>query len=329
MQSVTTLVNDAAMGTDRVARVNGAWRLHRMPAAMEPIYGANEGARLRMECTAGVRLRFRSDTGNVRLALRMGGVVRWVFNGDLVVDTEPAVQFGPGEFRHIWRDVIFRNEERRSRTFDIWLPHLCRADVISLDVDDDSAFAPAPPGAVRWLVYGDSISQGMNATSPARTWFGRCSLALDADVHNFAVGGAILDERLADTVSNERYDLVTVLFGANDFNANVPLAVLKRSAEALLASLIEKKTARRIVMLTPIPYPGRTEPNGLGLNLQAYRDALGETAGTFSKDVRLVRGTDLIPEDKALFADKSHPNDKGSEALAQSMLPILRAETDT
>jgi len=315
-----------AVGADRADVVHGAWRAHRLPAAMEERYlqqDQDDKFRIRFSCGSCVRLRFVSDTRRVRIGLRYGFEARAVYRGALRVDGG-EVAFGPETRSETWDEVIFEQPTATKRLFDLWLPHLCQADLLGMEVDDRCTFEPAPALPLRWLAYGDSITQGMTATLPTRTVIARCALALNAAVQNVALGSAMLDNWLADTLPSGPYDLVSIAYGTNDHHKGAPSEVFQENARRLLAALTKKRPDCPILLLTPLTWANHPEANSIGLTMDDYRRALAPLAGEFQQ-VRLVHGDRLLPDDEQWFVDQVHPNDRGFALYAENLLPRLEA----
>jgi lysophospholipase L1-like esterase len=315
-----------ALGIAHWEIADGAWRAHRLPGAMEERYVAqdnNDAFRIRFSCTSCVRLRFVSDTRRLRLAVRYGFEARTIYRGVFRVNgTELA--FGPAERTERWEGTIFEQPSAARQTFDLWFPHMCQADIAGIEMDDACVVEPTPASRLRWLAYGDSITQGMTATLPTRTVIGRCALVLDAAVQNVGVGGAVFDEWLADTVPGGSFDLVSIAYGTNDYHRSVPAERFQQNARRLLAALSGKHAGTPVVLLTPLTWirPSAARPDGP--SLAAYRESLLALAAEF-KQVRIVPGDRMIPEGEEWFVDGVHPNDPGFEVYAKNLLPHLKA----
>lgn len=308
--------------------VDGGWRPRRIPECLRSLYEEAESSRIRMQCTSGVRLRFVSDTRRLSIALRYGVEARTNYRGELVVDGEEQGGFGPTERSDKWAGVVFEQANDARRTFDLWLPHMCQADVLSVEVDAGSGVEPASKLSLRWLAYGDSITQGMTATLPTRTYVGRCALALEAEVKNLGIGGAILDPRLADGVPDGAYDLITIAYGTNDFSQGVTGEQLRERTRRLVTALRSKHPRAAIVLLTTLTWVRENKPNANGVTLDQFRQSIVGLEKEFAR-VHLVQGQTMIPEDDRWFVDKVHPNDEGFELYAKNLLPHLRLAIGT
>jgi lysophospholipase L1-like esterase len=313
-----------ATGVDRVELLpKDGVRLHRLPQKMLTIYAPNEAQRARAECTAGVRLRFVSDTKWIRVALRHGEPVRWYFLCVLTVDGERMDAFGAVSRQETWEGLAFTQEKRARHLFEIWLPHLCPTEISSLEVEDGCALEAAPPLAFKWLAWGDSITQGMNASLPIFSWTARAARELNANVINYGVGGATLQKELATALPHTEANLITISYGANDWNIALPLAEFRANAAALVSALRKQFPSTPLIVTTPVPFFRASAPNKNGDSLDDFRRALEEVAA--EQKVHAIRGTDLVPADHNYFNDWSHPNDAGHQMIAQNLLAAVQA----
>lgn len=311
-----------AAGVLEAKTVDGGLRFHRFPPAMWALYAPSEGARARAACTSGVRLRFRTDSRWLRLSLRYGEFARWYFLGVVRIDGSRSDAFGPVSRQETWTGRIFEQEARLAHDFDLWLPHLSSSEVLAVEVEDGCAVEPAPALGLKWLAYGDSITQGMNATLPVFTWPARVALALQADTVNLGVGGATCRPELPDCMPEQPFDLVTVSYGANEFNIDMPAAAVAENTSRLLAALRRRLPSARVVVTTPVPFFRREPVNACGETLDAVRAALEQVAARAG--VPVLRGTDLVPADHVYFNDRSHPNDAGMLEIAKNVLAGLQ-----
>jgi lysophospholipase L1-like esterase len=186
--------------------------------------------------------------------------------------------------------------------------------------------ALARPGP-RWIVLGDSMSQGIGASAFDHGWVNRVNDRLTADGHgyelvNLSASGArvpdLLEQQLpiwralpasAERSGDDRPDLVTVLIGSNDLLGRRHRDVLP----AAFAQLLDELPASAVV--TTLPQP-RTAARAV--------NALIEAAHAQDR----IRVVDLRrsgpPSWRGRLAeDHFHPNDAGYQALADAFYPVI------
>lgn len=309
-------------GADRVENVDGRTCFHRLPPGMAPFYEAPEGRRVRLRCTAGVRLLFQTDSRFVRLGVEYGACARRLFALDIGVDNEPPRPIGDAQGA-AWSETVFEHAEKRLRRFCIWLPHCAEARLGTFEVEDGCRLEPLPMPAKTWLVLGDSISQGMTCTTPAKAVSALLAHRLGCELRNTAVGGERMQAFIGEQTRGIPADAVTIAFGTNDFNMAVGAETFAENARRLLDALLAGRPDFPVGLITPIPWAGRTEPNGKGEPLDAYRQALRAVAPDYPS-VRLIEGADVLPDDAEFFVDRVHPNDRGMARYAETLEPHLR-----
>lgn len=279
-----------------------AWRPQRIPRQMRPLYEAAEVSRTRMLCPAGVRLRFVSDTRRLDMRWRCGVCARQIFKGALVVDGGAPVVVG-SEVGGEWSGHIHGQPDHVSHTFDLWLPHMAATEVLAVELDDGCRLEAAASLAKRWLVYGDSITQGMQAVRPTDTAFGICARSLDAEVLNLGIGGAKLDPELATTIPDWPCDVISIAYGTNDFNTGRTVAEYRRHAASLLDALEAGHSGTPTLLISPLIWAGRHDRNAAGATLDDFRAAAHDVAQG-RRTVTVVPGERLIDDDPTCFVDR-------------------------
>ncbi len=184
--------------------------------------------------------------------------------------------------------------------------------------------ALARPGR-RWIVLGDSMSQGVGAAAHDRGWVGLVARRLaDAGPHPRVVNLSATGARVPDVVQQQLPvlaslpeadpgdgpDLVTVMVGSNDLYAGRDL---RTGLPAAFAEMLERLPDGAVV--TSLPQP-----------LRAAREANQH----LSRAVRAgrVRVVDLAADGPTSWrgkvaADRFHPNEVGYAAIADAVAPVV------
>ncbi len=322
MQLTNDQLTEFSAGVSRDDNTHPCWKPMRIPEVMQAIYGAPDGRSARMACTAGVRIRFVSDTGRIRIRMGFGRRARHRTVSCLLVDGQLANCFSDDGSATVFEGVIFDQDAGTRRLFDLWLPHMCESWVELLEVDDNAVVEPAPALAAKWLVYGDSISQGMTAVRPIDTYVARCALELNLDAHNFAVGGATCDPELAQTVPDDECQVISIAYGTNDIARGSTLSEFASATADLLDVLMSSHPRVPIILISPPVILEGRESDAFGSTMEHYREVLKSLADK-RESVTYVHGLDLVEADANLFVDKVHPNADGFEQYANTLLPVL------
>ncbi|MFB4289321.1 SGNH/GDSL hydrolase family protein [Nonomuraea sp. ATR24] len=228
----------------------------------------------------------------------------------------------------------------REKHVEILLPHDCAVEVVSLDAD--APVTPAPPdGAPRWIHYGSSISHGLEASAPDRTWPARVALATGWRLRNLSFGGnAQLDPFVARMIRDAPADLITLKVGINLVNVDSMRArAMLPAVHGFLDLIRDGHPDTPIVLVTAIACPahehtpgptvdrdGRAagavralESDDGALTLAGTRRILERArADRDDSHLHLVDGRTLLGEDDAgLLGDGLHPTEEGLGLIAR------------
>ena len=312
---------DYVFGAAGVEETESGFYAQRMTSKLMKVFSSSEAMEIRAMNSSGIRIAFVSDTSFVAVKLILGRYSRAIFTTDVVIDGFQTMTFGPQEY---CEEFAFNAELTGAgeKRIEIYLPNLCEVTVAGLEVEDGCFISPVREERSRMMFIGDSITQGMTVSSPSLTYPALVAAALNKDFHNIAVGGMTMDGKLGKLALDIEWDTAFVAFGTNDFAQDRKLSDFAGDAEEMLTQLSLRKGAV-IYLLTPIPWFGRTEPNKLGLSLEDYRKMLKSVAAGF-KNVCLVDGMSLVPDEPSCFVDNVHPNDKGMKVLARNLLNKIK-----
>lgn len=191
----------------------------------------------------------------------------------------------------------------------ICFPHSVTAYIESVEITDATYIAPIKKEKTI-LFYGDSITQGFDALHPSRTYAVMLAQALDAQIINKGLGGAIFDPELVKTTSGIQPDYIVVAYGTNDWNT-VDLDTFRKNAEGFRDGIKNNYPGIPVLVSTPLwrsDWQSTTKKCGAFFNMENTIKEVFEN----QENITVVSGFDLVPHDENLFGDLSlHPNDKG------------------
>lgn len=186
---------------------------------------------------------------------------------------------------------------------------------------------PAGPRP-RWVVHGDSVTEGWWSTRPAHAWPAAAGRLLGLDTVNLGYAGAARGElATAQQLATLPADALTLAFGTNCWG-RTPFtpALLGETLRACVALVRQGHPHAPLLVLSPVLRPDAEHtPNALGATLAALRtaleDAVRKEIAAGDGRLALLPGLGLLGPEH--LADGLHPNDAGHAALAGAVATAL------
>lgn len=214
-------------------------------------------------------------------------------------------------------------------TVRIYLPEHVELDIRSLSAVGGS-IEPAPRGP-RFVVYGDSITQGWSVSEQGLSWPCLVSERFGLDLINLGFAGSARGELpAAEAVARSAADLVAIAWGTNAWvTLPADAGAIRETMRLFLTVVRQGLPDAPLVVLSPIVRPEAEEAgNRFGATVGDLRDALEEAVSQFAErtgDQRthLVPGAHLVPSGD--LVDGLHPGDSGHAHLAAGVAPHVAA----
>lgn len=174
----------------------------------------------------------------------------------------------------------------------------------------------------RWIVLGDSLSQGVGASAYDNGWVGKLASLLkstghDINVINLSATGArvrdVLDQQLPalELLGVREQDLVTVMIGSNDLFGS---RERRDKLPSAFAALIDRLPRGSVVATLPNPRSAAQRAN-------KHIELAARTGRIVMADLRVTGPTSWRGR---LAGDFFHPNDAGYAAIATGLEPTHR-----
>ncbi|MDJ1132408.1 SGNH/GDSL hydrolase family protein [Streptomyces iconiensis] len=190
------------------------------------------------------------------------------------------------------------------------------------------------PSLPRWLVYGDSITEGWTASRPALAWPAVAGRALGLDPVNLGYAGAGRGElAMAEQLARLECVAVTLAFGTNCWTGVAHSAPLLYEVTRAFLALVRCGHPRTpLLVVSPVPRPGAEEtPNALGATLgdlrTAVESAVGDRIAAGDTHLALLPGAPLLGPEH--LPDGLHPDDTGHALMATAVARALGALVGT
>ena len=204
----------------------------------------------------------------------------------------------------------------------IHLPWSCSSDIIELAIDDNAYVIPIKRSR-KMICFGDSITQGYDATHSSNSYAAKLTTAFDTETRNKGIGGEIFRPELAKLKDhNFEPDIITVAYGTNDWYTEISKDVLVDRINNFLDALVQNYSSAKIFMISPIWRADWKAKHMFGDFLSLKEELLA--ASNKHPSVTLIDGFDFIPQECELFSDKYlHPNDDGFSYYAKKLINEL------
>jgi acyl-CoA thioesterase I len=173
------------------------------------------------------------------------------------------------------------------------------------------------------ICFGDSITAGHGLNPgqayPAALQRDLAQRAFNYTVSNMGTSGATTKDAVANVgaVIKAHPSVVIVEFGGNDGLRGLPLVQTRKNLDAVLTALDD---AHIKVLLAGITLPPNYGQDYIGAFDQVFRDMAAKHHTAF---VPMIY-KDLVKVPGTIQEDGIHPTSKGSEIIAETLLPALK-----
>lgn len=194
----------------------------------------------------------------------------------------------------------------------VYLTNLFHVELARVTLDDGATFRPYTHRG-RFLAFGDSITEGFQATVPSMTYVNALSRLMDYEAVNYGIGGDAVRPEAVLPGTYPDCDFVTVAMGTNDL-PNAEEADFRQRVIAYHDRFHEAFPDKPVFILTPIFRFAKCAEQPAG-HLKHFSAILAESARRYD-NFRVIDGLTLIPPEKFLYHDKTHPNVGGFAVMA-------------
>ena len=323
-------------GVVRVEKRNGYYYPYRLTQRQSDFFAEKADCRY-AEASANIYMEF--STRQTEISFSYEVYQQWHWYPDHAWWPDDAVYFGvyindalvclyPAEQTGRFRYSIQTEDEAVIR---IALPDNAAVCVGDFDFGN---FTPTEQKEKRLLAIGDSIAQGLIGNSGSQNFITHISSMLQMELLNQSVGGArfwpdMIEESLPFIPTH-----ILVSLGTNDVLKTDSLEEIKSSVLQVLQKVSALYPSAEITVLTPIRSFCHEDAFAEAANLVCQRSP-GELRQRYAAvcreietlgeqfQMRVVRGSDLLPLDKRYFSDEVHPNDLGFALMAIQFMKMI------
>ncbi|MBR4672965.1 MAG: SGNH/GDSL hydrolase family protein [Victivallales bacterium] len=312
-------------GVHHLEKTPGGILLHRMSSELETFYHYNDAAFIRANCVTNVRLRFRTNSRTLYLKFVYGPFARPISCVDVLVEGAEPLCVDVEKVEEGFAKELPLRTNGEMRDVQVSFPHLAQIILQDIRLEEGACIEASAPLKGKMVFVGDSIFQGMTSSSAENSIEAIFGRKLGCDIHNIAVGGAVMQPdavRLSRAVGGT---MVAINFGVNDFAQSIPMAVFEQRTRDVVRLLAEDASNRKPYVVVPIPFPGENGPNKEGLTSEDYRNCIRKAVAEYPC-ITLVEGMEFYPNDRKYFIDSCHPNDAGAAIYAEGFVKAVMGQ---
>jgi len=288
----------------------------------------NEGVLYLHACTAGGRIRFKTNAAKIAIFVKMGLVGKmshFPLTGsagfDLYVDNCYERTFTPPYDLEERYSSIVQLENNREKNVMIHFPLYSEVVSVTIGLEKEAyVAAPDPYGFEKPVVYyGSSITQGGCASRPGNAYQSIISRRLNCDHINLGFSGSAQGEQImADYIAQLSMEAFVY-----DYDHNAPTVEhLEKTHQKMFETIRKQNPELPIVMVTrPQLVPNEDSEARREIIYRTYQAALdaGDTKVWFIDGGQMMRDF----ADDCATVDNCHPNDLGFWAMAKGIGNVL------
>jgi lysophospholipase L1-like esterase len=184
-----------------------------------------------------------------------------------------------------------------------------------------------PHATLRYVAYGDSVTQGFTASGIDKTYSFILAEKNSWQLINLGIAGRASVAGDGALIGSLHADIITILMGVNDWQSGVSLERYSENMENILHTIRTVQPQVPVYLITPLwVSPDWSTPNA-EFDLELYRRDLRDMVSFLGdENLYIVEGPDLIDHDKRYFDRAAvHPNDLGFAMMAERLSATIKA----
>lgn len=283
-------------------------------------------------CTAGGRLRFKTDSAYVAIAARLpnvGKMAHFAMTGSAGFDLY-VKQGGVDKYVCSLRPSfyitdslvrMFEFDSREMREITIHFPLYSEVSELYVGLQESATVETAPSYAYEKPVvyYGHSITQGGCASRPGNAYSNILSRRLNVDHVNLGFsGGGRGEQTIADYIAELDMQVLVM-----DYDHNAPNAQhLQDTHEQMFKTIRAKHPTLPVIMMTSTTMPRFSDDRAR--RREIIRNTYLHAKESGDENVYFWDGSQFDAYHDYATVDGSHPNDYGFVVIADLLEPLLK-----
>ncbi len=221
------------------------------------------------------------------------------------------------------------------RTFTDWaviLPPYYGVHFTGIETEPGSKYAKTATGHEKtvYVAIGNSITHGTGQSAGYQTYPFILAEKKGWTLYNLAVGGSKTSWPVATLLNGKKVDVITILWGYNDWNAGFTVEQEQKYYGRLVEELLKAQPSAKIYCITPT-FTNATHPKRGSLSLDDIRAAQARVAESFRarghENLTIIHGEDITDRGNLKptgSKDKVHFTIEGAAKFAERLAEIIR-----
>ncbi len=276
-------------------------------------------------CMSGIRLEARVQAEQISFDYLTGTI--WNFGPD----TEPKIDIYEngclteivtvcqtnGTPAHL---IYKRKDPSVPSVVTVYLPQNAEMRFANINLGENAE--PTPKKETRYLILGDSISQGLMGNTASFCYTALLERFLECEMVNQSVGGDCMEQEAIDPDLPYDPTHIIIALGTNDVAFFGDYDVMIKNAASYIEKIRSIWGGRDITLITPPWLVNASEtPEKYALQLKYGRTLFDMAKGA---GFRAVWGEQIVPHAARFFTDHAHPNDAGFALYALNLIKALQ-----
>ena len=321
-------IKSITLGASYVEFLNEKTVFHRFTKEQEALYrSVSDNFYNKTFANSCVRLEFETDSEKLFIKTQVTPrSSRTFFSHDVFVDGKLCKSL-IGKLEAETSETVSKEFELgkkgTKKAVRVCLPWSCSSDIIELSIDDGASITPIKKSR-KIICFGDSITQGYDATYTSSSYASKLTSFFGAETRNKGIGGEVFRPELARLKDADfEPDIITVAYGTNDWNVDISKDVFIDRINEFFEALTQNYPTAKIFIIAPIWRADWQDEHAFGEFL-GIKEELLNVANKY-QNTHLINGFDFVPNERDLFSDKYlHPNDEGFSYYADNLVAEIK-----
>lgn len=327
MQQLTLeQIKQIAFGVANVKEADGKMVFNRFTEEQQELYKTiSDDFYMKSFSTSGVSLEFHTNSEFLGLSVAISsGSSRRFFTHSIFVNGSRTDELS-GKIEAGTKDTLFCKQFQLGagdKKVRIAFPWSVNSKLVSLELDEGAFISPVSKD-IKMLMFGDSITQGYDASRPENAYAVKLAEYLNADARNKGIGGECFRAEMALLKEDIKPDVITVAYGTNDWGKRTK-EEFERECKGFYTNLRKNYPCAKIFAFTPIWRADIDEEKAIHEPLSYISEYIKGVAKAL-ENITVIDCADFVPHRLEYYqTDGLHPIDAGFSCYVESLWKTIK-----